>query len=407
MINKESLRSSPSFTKPQAPTSSFSNKKNLNVLKLENTVQPKPSPNSTKARQGPSEKSNLFPQKAKTVRTFPNSHLRTNFNPSHIISSIRDNGIVDGFAATTDQGIFRDYNEDRVSIILNVNKPQDRSKEVWPKCSFFAVYDGHGGSGCCDFLRDNLHQFITRSQYFPFNPKEALLHGFAQAESTFLEYAKSLNPIDTSGSCAIVVLIVSDTCYVANLGDSRAIMSGESSKKVYCLSKDHKPGELSEKNRIEKSGGQVYQSWYNIGQQKIAGPDRVLPGRLSVSRSFGDAEAKLKELGGKPEVLSSIPEIKVYKLHPEFDFIVLGCDGIFDKLSNKEVVQAAFVEINHWALDKTGEECDAHRMCAVGAQGVMKAAVDKRTLDNITVVLIGLNGLIRKVKNFTGSLEKE
>jgi len=27
----------------------------------------------------------------------------------------------------------------------------------WPKCSFFAVYDGHGGSTCADFLRDNLH----------------------------------------------------------------------------------------------------------------------------------------------------------------------------------------------------------------------------------------------------------
>lgn len=406
MISKESLRSSPSFTKSPIPQTSMPKKKNLGVLKIENTDPPKLFPNSAKARLDQSEKSSFSTQKAKTVRSFPKSHLRVNFSPSHIISSIKDNGIIDGFAATTDQGIFRDYNEDRVSIILNVNKPQDRSKEVWPKCSFFAIYDGHGGSGCCDFLKDNLHQFITRSHFFPFNPREALLHGFAQAESTFLEYAKSLNPIDTSGSCAIVLLIVADTCYLANLGDSRAIMSGESSKKVYCLTKDHKPGELSEKNRIEKSGGQVYQSWYNVGQQKIAGPERVLPGRLSVSRCFGDAEAKLEEFGGKPEVLSSIPEIKVYKLHPEYDFIVLGCDGIFDKLSNKEVVQAAFREVSQWALDKSDSECDAHRMCAVGAEGVMKAAVEKRTLDNITVVLVGLNGLIRKVKNFAEGPEK-
>ena len=52
----------------------------------------------------------------------------------------------------------RNYNEDRVSIILNILKPKNYKKdEEWPTCSFFAVYDGHGGTECADFLRDNLH----------------------------------------------------------------------------------------------------------------------------------------------------------------------------------------------------------------------------------------------------------
>jgi len=38
--------------------------------------------------------------------------------------------------------------------------------------------------------------------------------------------------------------------YIANVGDSRAIMSADQGKKVYCLSKDHKPGDPSEKERI-------------------------------------------------------------------------------------------------------------------------------------------------------------
>ena len=86
---------------------------------------------------------------------------------------------------------YRNYNEDRVSIILNILKPPSRSNETWPKCSFFGVYDGHGGSACADFLRDNLHQFVIKEPSFPNVPKEALKNGFAAAEKRFLDLAYS------------------------------------------------------------------------------------------------------------------------------------------------------------------------------------------------------------------------
>ena len=57
-------------------------------------------------------------------------------------------------------GLFRNYNEDRVSIILSISKPNSKKIDYWPKCSFFAVYDGHGGSHCADYLRDNLHLLV-------------------------------------------------------------------------------------------------------------------------------------------------------------------------------------------------------------------------------------------------------
>ena len=119
----------------------------------------------------------------------------------------------------------RDYNEDRVAIILNITKPEDRLCEVWPACSFFGVYDGHGGSNCADFLRDNLHQFIIKEPSFPSSPIDALKKGFEAAENHYLKFSQSSEPPDVSGSCAVVVLIIGETCYVANLGDSRAIMS--------------------------------------------------------------------------------------------------------------------------------------------------------------------------------------
>ena len=60
--------------------------------------------------------------------------------------SLRRNGIVRAYAANTNQGLVRSYNEDRVSIILNIVKPEHRQHEQWPKCSFFGIYDGHGGN---------------------------------------------------------------------------------------------------------------------------------------------------------------------------------------------------------------------------------------------------------------------
>ena len=64
-----------------------------------------------------------------------------------------------------------------------------------------------------------------------------------------------------------------------------------------------------------------------------------MPGRLSVSRSFGDIEAKLTDRGGNPNVLIAEPEIKAFRIKKEHDFIVLACDGIYDKLSSREVIK--------------------------------------------------------------------
>ena len=54
-------------------------------------------------------------------------------------------------------------------------------------------------------------------------------------------------------------MIEDNMCYVANLGDSRAIMSLNKGREIKVLTNDHKPSENAEQIRIVKSGGKVYQ----------------------------------------------------------------------------------------------------------------------------------------------------
>jgi serine/threonine protein phosphatase PrpC len=73
----------------------------------------------------------------------------------------------------------------------------------------------------------------------------------------------------------------------------------------------------------------------------------VLPGRLSVSRTFGDIEAKLQKYGGKEGVIIAQPEISQFTVRPDFhDFIILGCDGVFDRLTNQNALDMSWDVVN-------------------------------------------------------------
>lgn len=140
-------------------------------------------------------------------------------------------------------------------------KPKTRKDVIdWPKCSYFAIYDGHGGSECSDFLKEKLHLIIIGQSAFPKDPAQALTTGCLEAERQFIEMADRKPVHERSGSCAIIVLVVQKECFVANVGDSRAIMSADQGKKLFLLSRDHRPNEDYEVSRIVNNGGSVYQT---------------------------------------------------------------------------------------------------------------------------------------------------
>ena len=208
--------------------------------------------------------------------------------------------LISAYGANTYKGIIRSYNEDRISVIVNAKYNNQKMKKFnSPKVSYFGVYDGHAGNKCCDFLKNNLHNYIFKSEFFPDYPEKAIEQGFDACENKFIESTQiknkntkyKNNQIECSGSCAIIILIINDICYTINLGDSRALYSCDSGKIFYQLSRDHKPNDPIEKDRVYKAGGSIFKT--NIEQYGInvkesdlgfKVPFRIIPGRLAVSK---------------------------------------------------------------------------------------------------------------------------
>ena len=315
-------------------------------------------------------------------------------------------GIIKTYGVNTYQGTVRNYNEDRVSIIINMNKPNNYHKKNCPKISFFGIYDGHGGEGCSEYLRDNLHKLIcSNNEFFPDNIPEAIKLGFQKAEKEFIN-KYSLNDkkeiIDKSGSCAVIILIIDKKIYVANVGDSRCLLSTENGKKYIEVTQDHKPNAPNEIKRIKRYGGYIYQSETvintinnpDINGKILKGPFRVVPGRLSVSRTIGDVEAKLEKFGGNPNVIIPDPDIFCYDLDKnDIDFFILGCDGVYDQMSSNEVLDCAWMILNEKEHPLVKQIKDIHNQSGLIVDLILKSALTRKSFDNVTCLFIAFKEL--------------
>lgn len=128
----------------------------------------------------------------------------------------------------------------------------------WKKPAYFGVFDGHGGMDCADFLRDNLHSFISKDRNFPARMEEAIKTGCEKCEKAYLDQSY-MGKVDRSGSCALMAFFYGRDCYITNVGDSRAVMSSRRGQLIRELSMDHKASEDFEQKRITEAGGRIYQ----------------------------------------------------------------------------------------------------------------------------------------------------
>jgi len=93
------------------------------------------------------------------------------------------------------------------------------------------------------------------------------IHSLFKTAFKFTEKKLKGSGIDfaSSGTCAISVFIKGQECYIANLGDSRAVLYRKQPTKnsnkyqniAIELSWDHKPTRPEEKLRIRKRGGKI------------------------------------------------------------------------------------------------------------------------------------------------------
>jgi len=220
------------------------------------------------------------------------------------------------YAVTTMQG-WRINMEDAHAVVLNLEAANGKEN------CFFAVYDGHGGSGVAKFAGLNVHKrLVTEETYKNDDYEVALKKAFLGTDEDLL--ADPAHARDSSGCTAVAALLTHDNkIYVANAGDSRCVLAVKGEVKP--LSFDHKPANEVEKARILAAGGYV-------------NDDRV-NGNLALSRALGDFQYKKNSsLGPEAQMITADPDVTCHEITEEDEFFVLACDGIWDCFYSQEIV---------------------------------------------------------------------
>lgn len=270
---------------------------------------------------------------------------------------------------------WRYRNED--AHITSINKGPNKNIHI------FGVFDGHGGKEVSQFVKKHFTEEFLSNEYFLKNDiKSALEQTFLKMDellksengkkelknylklsrkedekqdkeeklknkykseemNNYILFAKMLDPknsdecdIASITGCTACVLIVDESqhkLYFANSGDSRAVLYKNGN--VYQMTLDHKPDLFQEKNRIYSAQG-----WVAEGRVQA---------NLNLSRSLGDLEYKQRVgLSEQKQMITAFPEINIEILDSTCNFVILGCDGIWDCLTNEAACEFVNQSIN-------------------------------------------------------------
>ncbi|KAL1220108.1 Protein kinase and PP2C-like domain-containing protein [Cardamine amara subsp. amara] len=225
----------------------------------------------------------------------------------------------------------------------------------------FAIFDGHRGAAAAEFSAQVLPGLVQSSSSR--SAGEALSQAFVRTDLAFRHelhshrQSKRVSQKDWHPGCtAIASLIVENQLFVANVGDSRAILCRAGHP--FALSKAHLAICIEERTRVIGEGGRI--EW-------LVDTWRVAPAGLQVTRSIGDDDLK-------PAVTAE-PEISETILSADDEFLVMASDGLWDVVNDEEVI---------------GIIRDTVKEPSMCSKRLATEAAERGSGDNITVIVVFL-----------------
>lgn len=182
----------------------------------------------------------------------------------------------------------------------------------------FAIYDGHSGDGVSSYLQKHLFANILKEDEFWTEPRSSISKAYEKTDQAILSDSSNLG---RAGSTAVTAILINGRrLWVANVGDSRAVLSRGGQAMPMTI--DHEPN--MERSSIENKGGFV---------SNMPGDVPRVNGQLAVSRAFGDKSLKSH--------LRSDPDIRDSSIDSKTDVLILASDGLWKVMDNQEAVDIA------------------------------------------------------------------
>lgn len=238
--------------------------------------------------------------------------------------------------------------------------------------AFYAVFDGHGGPEAAVYVKENAMKLFFKDADMPQTSdiNDAVL---AELENSYkkaflladLALADECSISSTCGTTALTALLLGRNLLVANAGDCRAVLCRKGV--AVDMSQDHRPSYLPERRRIEELGGYI--------------DDGYLNGYLSVTRALGDWDMKLP-LGSASPLIAD-PDVRQVVLTEDDEFLIIGCDGIWDVMSSQ------------YAVSLVRRGLRRHNDPQQCARELVMEASRLDSSDNLTVIVICFSSLAR------------
>ncbi|OWZ22582.1 Protein phosphatase 2C [Phytophthora megakarya] len=239
--------------------------------------------------------------------------------------------------------------------------------------AFFGLYDGHGGAQVAEYLAQNLHEnvFTHLRKSEPESAQSLQTPDLALTDAVRTAYAATDEEIFKqqlpSGSTVVSVVVRGTTALVSSVGDSQVVLSTNGHARDMCIT--HTPDLSSERERILAAKGQVTKG-------------RIY-GMLGVSRAFGDIDFKTGRGEFKSrfngDLVSATPDVVVHEIKSQDEFMVLGCDGLYDVMEPQDVVNFVRAKLGlHGDVQHATEELVSH-------------AIALGSTDNVSAIIVCFN----------------